>query len=337
MNWHRQWINTRLIYDFEGNLLSCEGYWHTGPVMLAEGEPDPLPTPVPGLLAPAEPPPGDQLADTPPDPPRGGAPDKTWRNTFSDEVKADPAFDGFGNVQDALTGYSNLFKKMGAGPDNLLRLPASDAPESDWVEIHTRLGRPKEPTDYKVPEGIKTEDEGFLNTLKAGAHAAGMSQKQFSSIVKSFETAELDMSTRETASHGAKLEELKKTAATDLQIHYGREYPEKNALIGRVANGMSEGLRGELEATGTLYNPEFLKMLADLGSLRMEDGSRGGEALGVADSLAEIKRLGLDAEFQKALANSDHPEHKNALKRKNELYENAYPNELSGPGYANTG
>lgn len=332
-----RWINTRLEYDFYGNLLAREGYWHTGPVMMAEGEPppgDPPPTdppadPPPGFLPPGDPPPG----DPPPAPPPGTPKDLTWLNAFPAEIKDNTALHGFGNVHEALSGYTNLFQKMGAGPEHLLRLPADGAPESDYADIYKRLGRPAEAKEYKVPDGIQTGDDGFIDTLKEGAHLAGISQKAFTVLVKTLEKAETGWSERQTAQFATDQEAARKTAATELQIHYGVKYPEQNALIGRAVNGFSPELKSALEGAGLLTNIELLKHFADLGEAQREDGSRGGGPLGVSDAHAEMARLNSDVEWKKALNNSDHPGHKDALKRRDELYQIMHPNQLTGPGY----
>ncbi len=263
----------------------------------------------------------------------GGAKDLTWMQGLPDNLKNERILHDFGNANEALSGYVSLFQKMGAGPDKLLRLPADDAPDADYADIYKRLGRPTEAEGYTVPQGIEVGDDAFLTTLKQGAHAAGLSGKQFTAIVKTLEGAENGWSERQAAGVATANAEAKKAASTELQIHFGKEFPENNALIGRVFHGLSESLRADLESTGLAYHPELLKAFADLGRARREDGSRGGGALGVSDAMGELKRLGLDPEFQKALGNSDHAEHKNALARKQELYEMAYPNELTGPGY----
>lgn len=262
-----------------------------------------------------------------------GEKDLSWLSGFSDETRKEAILHDFGSAEDALKGYVSLFKKMGAGPDHLLRLPADDAPDSDYAEIFKRLGRPNEPEDYEVPKGVEIGDEGFLKVFQQGAHAAGVTQKQFAAMVKSLESAENGWSERQTTANLAANETAKSEARTALQSHFGKDFPENDALIGRTVNGLSEGLRDDLENSGLLYNVELLKAFADLGNARREDGSRGGGAMGVSDAHAEWKRLSLDSEFQRALASTEHPEHKNSLKRKNELYEIMYPNELSGPGY----
>ena len=263
----------------------------------------------------------------------GGAKDLTWMQGLPDNLKNERILHDFGNANEALSGYVSLFQKLGAGPDKLLRLPADDAPDTEYAEIYKRLGRPTESEGYTVPQGIEVGDDAFLTTLKQGAHAAGLSGKQFTAIVKTLEGAENGWSERQAEGVNLANAEAKKTASTELQIHFGKEFPENNALIGRVFHGLSESLRADLESTGLAYNPELLKAFADLGRARREDGSRGGGKIGVSDAMGELKRLGLDPEFQKALANSDHAEHKNALARKQELYEMAYPNDLTGPGY----
>lgn len=257
------------------------------------------------------------------------AKDTEWMKSLPDELRNERILSDFGSAEDAHRGYIALFKKMGGGPNSLLRMPAADAGAEAWnTEIFNRLGRPEAADGYKLPQGMEVADDQYMTDLRAGMHSAGITANQFASLMGTIEKAEVAQADRMKKSGAGKLAETQSATRLSLQKEWGDDYKEMDHLVGRVIYGLPEETQKALVASGLAADPAILKVFAELGQGRRDDspGMHIG-SMGASDAMGEIKRLALDPEFQKALNDSGHPGHHDAIKRHSDLYESAYGSE----------
>jgi len=157
---------------------------------------------------------------------RSGAPDTgkpsgDWRSNLPPELATAPYFRSAKNLEQAVSDLSAAAANAG----NSLRIPGPDAdedalnkfydkiqakapqlmrrPDSDeaYQQVLRDLGMPEEASKYALPEvdGIKLADER-IGELKAMAHEAGLTGKQFDGFMKSMLTKEAaDLSATQTA------------------------------------------------------------------------------------------------------------------------------------------
>jgi len=277
--------------------------------------------PAPAATPPAAPP----AADPPPAaPPAQSGPD--W---LPEEFRADPTFKDFRDITGLAKSYKHAASLVGVDKAQVVRLPTKeDAPE--WAEVYARLGRPEAPDGYEVqaPGGL---DEDGLKAFRETAHALGLNKRQAAELMK-FYGGRLEglRSAQEEAAVQAAAQ-----ARTALQGEWGNAFEDKLHAANRlIAETGGEELRTALNEAGLGRNPVFLRWLADLATSRAEPsalkGGQGGgfgRAMTPAQAQAEIADLERSDEWQKASRDRDAPGRDVLLKRRAELYAQAYPNQ----------
>jgi hypothetical protein len=128
-----------------------------------------------------------------------------WATTLPEPLQASPYLKGSDTPEAFVEQITNAAAHMG----NSIRIPGPDADDAANLEfrnkaieripglMHTpdpedgdavkailgRLGTPESADSYRLPEGVNIEGEA-LGSLKAQAHAVGLTQSQFESQVK---------------------------------------------------------------------------------------------------------------------------------------------------------
>lgn len=132
--------------------------------------------------------------------------------------------------------YSELEKKLGSA----ISIPGKDASDEDKATFWNRLGRPKEPTGYKLvrPEGLEADDGVVVRekSFAEMAHASGQTQTQVNANLEWFyaETAAIEEA-RVLAENAA----MEKSQAT-LDQEWGDD-KEANIEFARRANKVFGG------------------------------------------------------------------------------------------------
>ncbi|MDR3418688.1 MAG: hypothetical protein P4L83_21150 [Nevskia sp.] len=268
----------------------------------------------------------------------GGGAGGAERGWLPDEYRADPAFKDLADVGALAKSYRHAVSLVGADRAELLQMP-KDGPDDKW-DGWARLGRPEKPEGYQIdkpPEGVP---ETAMATFRQRMHAAGASQKQVGealavySDVAAAQQAELDKvgltADRQKALFGAVLPQEK--ALTQLKGEWGAAYDAKLAGAVRAVRELGGGdLITLLDATGLGNHPLILNAFAKAGERMAEPaglkGGSGGQMQGPLTpelAKAEIQKLSGDTAFFAKMGNAQHPEHKQAMERWNELHRYAY-------------
>ena len=192
--------------------------------------------------------------------PTGTEPSGTWYDTLPDNLKGAPFFKPDKTPEQIIADLENAAGHMG----NSIRIPGPDAtdeqrkeflakaveklpgimpvPEDDAdVEaVLEKLGRPKQATDYRLPEGVSADDlgEGFM----ADAWALGLTQKQFTDLVGK------QVAQRQAAQEGA--EAFSKETQAALQAEWGMAAEDRLSDVRAYLNteGAPDGLKAAFEA-----------------------------------------------------------------------------------------
>ena len=265
--------------------------------------------------------PGSVLGGAPAGPGHNGGPE--W---LPEELRSDASLAKFKDVAGLAKSYSQLEKRFGVPPEQLLKLPSKeDAPE--WGEVFDKLGRPKDPKGYEfaAPAGVP---EPMLQGFRTAAHAAGLNPRQAASVMQFYGQAQGQAQEMQAA----QVVEQTTAAETELKAEWGGNYAAKVHSITRAIEnfGGKEALAAVNEA-GLGRNPQALRMLAKMADALSEAGalkgsSSGGQAATTPEQAREaVSRKYMDADFMKAYSTNDHPGHAPAVREMEALFAAAHP------------
>jgi len=249
---------------------------------------------------------------------------------FSDEVRNHPSVAKFKSSEDMAKSYVSLEKKIGAKG---VIVPGEGAKPEDINAYQIALGRPENAEGYRfdTPEGLHKNiqitpelENGFKDVaLKLGLtneQAAGLRMYQLDSLTAQINTSE--------KTRGDNL----LNAQTELRKEYGGKYDETVGTALKVVDKFGGAdVKALLNETGLGNNPAVIKMMAKIGSSLSEDsiGKIGGgnPLMSPAQAKAEVAKINMaaQADSKHPLMDETHPEHKEAISKRDSLYKLAYP------------
>ena len=254
---------------------------------------------------------GSGEGDPPPPPP------VDWKATLPAEFKDHPSIKEIKSVDDLAKSWVNVQKLI--GPEKL-PLP-KDEKDPLWDTVYDRLGRPKDPSGYKLPtvdlpKGFEFSKEGTDEFLKQ-AHALGLNDRQVAGLYSFYASTQgkqyqAIMDQREQAANEAE---------QALRKEWGKGY---DANIERAKRVIVASLGKEKAAEAfKKYGTDVmaLQLLANVASKMSED--QLGDSLiktevTADEARAEIQKI--TADFNGPYYKADHPEHEAAIKRVSQLY-----------------
>ena len=297
--------------------------WNTGPVFNAEGGgggggTPPAPAPAggeggtPGVTAPWAGAQGVWNVG------EGEAAKPWWNAVTEPEARAHLEAKQYANPAELALANYNL-TKLQRGADDILALPAKDAPPEAWNDVWKKLGRPDTPDAYdlKFGEGVKTDD-GMVKFGKELFHEMGLdptrAQKaadKWNGFVAAQEAAMLEQARTQNQQE---IDALSSKWGADL---------EKNKAAGQravQALGLSNEFIERLE--DQIGSAPVVEVLAMIGRKSDEGGFTGGggqmdpnnpATMTKEQATARITQLQGDAEFQKKYTDKNHPGHSAAV------------------------
>ena len=251
-----------------------------------------------------------------------------WRDSLPDDLKADPSLASIKDVQGLAKGYVHAQKLVGA--DKVV-IPGRDAPQEEIDAFYAKLGRPESADKYEwptenLPEGVEIADadKGKIGEI---AHDLGLSKTQAAKLYRAYAQQIADGQ----ASISSTIEQQRTEAEQSLRKEWGKAFDQNIALAqSAVKEFGGDELLQALDGAGLSNHPAVVKAMAKIGRAISEDEVIGGGKKqsfdkSPAEAQAELANLGMDAEFTKALTQDNHPGHAAAVKRRQALYEQAYP------------
>lgn len=217
------------------------------------------------------------------------------KQTFSDDIREDPSWEKFNDVNGLAKSYLEVQKKKDSG----LEIPKEDAPPEVWHEkVYSKLGVPKTPDEYKIERGdVQEWDDELEKSIRAEAHQNGVTPKALQGMVNKFNQ---HMSAKYKAMMVAP-----DTVIADLRKEYGDQLDSKVeaaqglvAYVERDVPGAAEfldnttmitkGANGQKIYQGNAH-PMMVKILAALAPAFAEDISTGVRAGHGDQSMEEIE------------------------------------------------
>ena len=176
---------------------------------------------------------------------QAAAPAEDWRQSLPEAFREAPYFKGNDTPEAVLEALENAASWQG----NSIRIPgptATDEQKDEFLqkaieklpglmktpdpyaddinEILSKLGKPEEPSGYKAPEGVEVPPE-----LMAQAHEAGLTQKQFETLVAKQNENVLQL----TAEQEAKIKEQE----DKLKADWGAAIEDRKSVVGEYLAG----------------------------------------------------------------------------------------------------
>ena len=239
-------------------------------------------------------------------------------------------------VPDVLTSYRNLEKLVGVPPERIIKLPGEKDPVDSWNAVYDRLGRPKAPTDYKIP--LPEGDSGeFAKVIAPIFHEAGLSQGQVQKIAEKHNAfiAEQTKQATEAAktAHAAEM--------TQLQTEWGADYAKNNDVVDKAAESFGMTKEQVLALKQAMGPRAAMKFLHNIGSKIAVEGSfvagdKGGgsgfDAMNPQAALAKIEANRNDRTFVEKFNSKDPVVRGQARAEMERLHQIAYPGAVEGQG-----
>lgn len=266
-------------------------------------------------------------------PPAGGAPPPpagttttpiSWLDGADETTVGYVQNKGWEKPAQVLDSYRNLEKLLGADKaGNAVVLPKPDAPQAEVDAFYNRLGRPSDPTGYKmsVPEG---GDPTFANEASAKMHELGLSQKQGEALAQWWNEKASTTQTmlQQQTDHAYQADDLA------LKANWGAAFQQNLSAAQQAARGLGldaptiDKLQAAMGHKGTM---EFLhKIGSKMGESDFVTGAkteRFGSAMTPGQAKAEITTKMADKNFTARYLSKD----AEAVAEMKRLHEFAYP------------
>lgn len=259
-------------------------------------------------------------ADQTPIPP----PVTSWLDGLPQELKEAKTLQKFKSTEDAVKAYVNLEKTLG---NKRLAIPTKESTPEEWESVYNELGRPKTPNDYELPK-IENAPEGLfdqnrVNGFRDIAHKAGLNNSQFNALVSSYMEGEVNTYNR----YQKALEEQKQEGIAKLRAEQGANYDkymlDYQRIIDTFGNKSPEFIE-EAKSSGLINNPAFIKFVGGISEQLTSSTltNTSNKIVTQKEALDEITKM--DSDMNNPLYIKEHPQHKNAVERRQYLTEIAY-------------
>lgn len=212
---------------------------------------------------------------------------QAWYGGYAEDIRGFVENKGWKDPSDAITGYINLEKFLGADKAGRgLVLPKDDAAADEWGQVYDRLGRPKSPDEYKLP--VPEGDTGEFAKMAAGEfHKLGLNAKQAQGLAEWWNSQQQMMmsSQQEESAVNAEAELM------TLRQEWGKDY-DLNIEAGRRAArqfGVEQDMLEKMESA--LGTKQMLQFFAKIGRGMGEDSFVDGAGAGRFGMSPEAARV----------------------------------------------
>lgn len=254
-----------------------------------------------------------------------------WRASLDETLRADPTLADIKDLNGLAKSYVHAQRMIGK---DKITIPQEGADPSEWDGFYERLGRPGD-GNYKLdPAGLMPEDLPFdpqvLDRFKKVFHAAGLNQKQAEGVFKNY----LEYVGEVHSNNQQGVEAQRQEWVNNVKKEFGRAFDERVDLAVRAVETFGgEELVKWLDQTGMGDHPMFVKMFAKIGQQMQEALASPNQSRGWTmtpdTARQEIARAQRDTEFMKAYMTPAATGHAEAVKKMQDLFSFAYPDEAA--------
>lgn len=214
----------------------------------------------------------------------GGAPNlgggdggsaQNWRDSLPADLKAEKSLESFKDIGGLARSFVDTIKMRGAPASEFVRLPKDDA---GWENALKALGRPDKADAYawKRPEGAAI-DEDTVAMLQQAAHKSGLLPRQYESLMSTIhESQKAAMDEQAQAAKEAMDQGVAKLKA-DWKDKYDVEVETAKRGYTQL---FPEALREKIQAAGLANDPDFVRVMNNVGRSYKEDRMQSGQQTG---------------------------------------------------------
>lgn len=243
-----------------------------------------------------------------------------FRQHIDEEYLADPTIASFKDINSMAKTVINGQKLIGA---DKIPIPGKAATDDDWNMVYDKLGRPAEPSGYKLEANDLVDADG-VGWFAETAHQIGLSETQANKLFGMY-AERMTSSIQEIETHR---EKLHAELDYDLKQRYGDEGAKRvlsqaNSVLEEF--GASEMTEVTLQdGTKLGEHPQFINALINIAEFM--DSRLGEDKFSGRDSEPGVSNAQLEQERASLLTQGsayylkDHPDHDRAVTRVNQLF-----------------
>jgi hypothetical protein len=235
-------------------------------------------------------------------------PTSSWKDSISEEYRADPSIEKFTEIDALAKSYINATKMI--GQDKIV-IPTKNSSQEAWDEAYAKLGRPESAEKYAldVKSDVVPFDDTAIKSFAEQSHKLGLNNKQAQGILEFYKN------NMEGSAQQAKIdtETAQSQSEQELRQEWGRDFEGKVKQAGALAKAninpevldmtLSNGIRlGD--------HPEIIKGFAKIAGMMSEDeivSTESENVNSVADIESEISAITNDTDGP--YWNKQHPDH----------------------------
>jgi hypothetical protein len=235
-------------------------------------------------------------------------PTSSWKDSISEEYRADPSIEKFTEIDALAKSYINATKMI--GQDKIV-IPTKNSTQEAWDEAYAKLGRPESADKYAldVKSDVVPFDETAIKSFAEQSHKLGLNNKQAQGILEFYKN------NMEGSLQQAKIdtETAQSQAEQQLRQEWGRDFEGKVKQAGALAKAnINPEVLDMTLSNGTRLgdHPEIIKGFAKIAGMMSEDKILSTESENVntvADIETEISAITNDTDGP--YWNKQHPDH----------------------------
>jgi len=235
-------------------------------------------------------------------------PTSSWKDSISEEYRADPSIEKFTEIDALAKSYINATKMI--GQDKIV-IPTKNSTQEAWDEAYAKLGRPESADKYAldVKSDVVPFDETAIKSFAEQSHKLGLNNKQAQCILEFYKN------NMEGSAQQAKIdtETAQSQAEQQLRQEWGRDFDGKVKQAGALAKAnINPEVLDMTLSNGTRLgdHPEIIKGFAKIANMMSEDKIVSTESENVntvADIETEISAITNDTDGP--YWNKQHPDH----------------------------
>ena len=241
-------------------------------------------------------------------------PTSSWKDSISEEYRADPSIEKFTEIDALAKSYINATKMI--GQDKIV-IPTKNSTQEAWDEAYAKLGRPESADKYAldVKSDVVPFDETAIKSFAEQSHKLGLNNKQAQGILEFYKN------NMEGSVQQAKIdtETAQSQAEQELRQEWGRDFEGKVKQAGALAKAnINPEVLDMTLSNGTRLgdHPEIIKGFAKIAGMMSEDKIVATESENVnrvADIETEISAITNDTDGP--YWNKQHPDHDKAVQQ----------------------
>lgn len=246
-----------------------------------------------------------------------------WKELLDDDVKGHTSLEKIKDVKSLARSFINAQKMIGA---EKVPLPPKGATQEQMKEFFTRVGLPKEESEYNVEidAGVNVDKE-FFDKFKKQAYSQNILPNQARGMVEWFSKVNDEAFIAQTAQYEERINTGLKNLKTEWGPAYDNEIAKAKAALREYAD---EDTQKFIQSAGLGNNPLMIKLLAKAGAALKEDKiiGEGGVGNGVlTPDQARQKIKEIEKDYAKVIADKNHPDSAKIRKERSALFAQAYP------------